>query len=434
VRECFSKSIVLGTVDNPLVAKPYCDPLDISENSISRVTACLCETDLCNAFRSGGEKPSPRVNQQSSVPTSNKRQQENESNSDRNSERDSNPRSSSDRQPSPSRNREIEETPRRPKNPPKPIAKQIYHPDKTGLQCFSCGSLLNPDAKCDEFSRTNISLTQTCLKGESCLMYTWKKSATETATLRECFPTRVLLGTINNPLTASKYCTQRDITDDGSGSIKACLCNTDYCNDASDDEYFENEIFSGNDNPNRKTVSSPSRNHITTKRTPRQTTRTTTRQTFPPTTRRSVTQSTTTGRPRSCPRDFENVSNNCYFISSERVGWIEAKKKCEMKGARLISLEYKDKQEDLLEFVSSSTNRRRGKYWTGGNDIHKEGAWEWEGSSASVPGFGWSEDPYDSAEENCLSWSVYFGYNVGDSDSNWHGASCCNSQRYICQV
>merc|ERR1719320_1805672 len=81
VRECFSKSIVLGTVDNPLVAKPYCDPIDISENSISRVTACLCETDLCNAFRSAGEKPQPRVNQQSSEPKasqSNRRHQENE--------------------------------------------------------------------------------------------------------------------------------------------------------------------------------------------------------------------------------------------------------------------------------------------------------------------------------------------------------------------
>ena len=112
------------------------------------------------------------------------------------------------------------------------------------------------------------------------------------ATLRECFPTRVLLGTITNPLTPSDQCFERDITDDGSGSIKACLCNTDYCND---DVSFENEIFSGNDESKRKTISSPSRNQITTTRTPRQTTRQTTRQTFPPTTRRSFTQKTTTG-------------------------------------------------------------------------------------------------------------------------------------------
>ena len=58
-------------------------------------------------------------------------------------------------------------------------------------------------------------------------------------------------------------------------------------------------------------------------------------------------------RPRSCPPDFENVSNNCYFISSERVGWIEAKKKCELKDAELISLEDKDKEEDLRFYYAS---------------------------------------------------------------------------------
>ena len=77
-----------------------------------------------------------------------------------------------------------------------------------GLQCFSCGSLLHPDKEdCDTFDRTNISHTQTCLKGEACLLYTWRKSTTETATLRECFPTRVLLGSIQDPLAPQvSYC------------------------------------------------------------------------------------------------------------------------------------------------------------------------------------------------------------------------------------
>ena len=70
-----------------------------------------------------------------------------------------------------------------------------------GLQCFSCGSLLNPDKEdCESFDRTNRSHSQTCLKGEACLLYSWRKSALETATLRECFPTRVLLGSIQDPL------------------------------------------------------------------------------------------------------------------------------------------------------------------------------------------------------------------------------------------
>ena len=58
--------------------------------------------------------------------------------------------------------------------------KQTFHADLPGLQCYSCGSLLNPNKKCDEFSRTDKNQVQTCLKDEACLMYSWKKSPTET--------------------------------------------------------------------------------------------------------------------------------------------------------------------------------------------------------------------------------------------------------------
>ena len=73
-----------------------------------------------------------------------------------------------------------------------------------------------------------------------------------------------------------------------------------------------------------------------------------------------------------------------------------------MKDAQLISLEHADKDEDLLEFVSGITKRRRAKYWTGGNDIYKEGKWEWEGTSNLVPDYGWSGEPYNFMV--CIIW------------------------------
>ena len=111
------------------------------------------------------------------------------------------------------------------------------------------------------------------------------------ATLRECFPTRVLLGTINNPLTPSDYCFERDITDDGSGSIKACLCSTDYCNDSGDEVELVNEIFSDDEQYNQKSISSPSRNEKTTTRTLKKPSRSSNKFT----TTRSTTQRTTKG-------------------------------------------------------------------------------------------------------------------------------------------
>ena len=50
------------------------------------------------------------------------------------------------------------------------------------------------------------------------------------ATVRECFKTDILLGTINNPLQPSATCVEQDISEDGSGSGFACLCTSDLCN------------------------------------------------------------------------------------------------------------------------------------------------------------------------------------------------------------
>ena len=220
-------------------------------------------------------------------------------------------------------------------------------------------------------------------------MYSWKKSPTETATLRECFPTRVLLGTIRDPLVALPDCSQRDITDDGSGAIFACLCNTDFCNDA------PQAI-----NKKTGTVQVPEK--------PR---------------------SSPITLARNCPPDFELVDGECYFVSTERVGWIEARKKCEVRKSQLISFQTDEKRKLLAEYVSSTLGRRRGEFWTSGNDISREGVWHWaEQRNSPVSSSGWLESPYISLEENCLVW------NVGRGRDGWLGSSCCNSIGYICEL
>ena len=236
-------------------------------------------------------------------------------------------------------------------------------------------------------------------------MYSWKKSPTETATLRECFPTRVLLGTIRDPLVPLPDCSQRDITDDSSGSIFACLCNTDFCNDAG------NAISTGR---SRQSSSSASRQSSSTpaRELPRQ----------------SPVRQSSVRKIKQCPDDFDLVDGECYFLSTERVGWIEARKKCEVRNAALISFDSDLKRTKLSEYVSSSNRRRRAEYWTSGNDIAREGVWQWAEQGARVSSRGWLESPYTSLEENCLVWSVVRGRN------GWQGSSCCNNIGYICEL
>ena len=169
MRECLKREIVLGSVSAPVLVSPRCQPQDISQSSLTQVSACLCDSDLCNAgdTQSPGQSPGARARDKKAKVI-----------------------------------QEIPRTsPREKKQRSGELVKVKEADTSPGLQCFSCGSLLNPEKEdCQTFDRTNISHTQTCLKGEACLLYTWRKSATETATLRECFPTRVLLGSIQDPL------------------------------------------------------------------------------------------------------------------------------------------------------------------------------------------------------------------------------------------
>ena len=49
IRECFTPTILLGSIENPLRVKSGCDLQDISETPGASILACLCDSDLCNA-------------------------------------------------------------------------------------------------------------------------------------------------------------------------------------------------------------------------------------------------------------------------------------------------------------------------------------------------------------------------------------------------
>ena len=53
--------------------------------------------------------------------------------------------------------------------------------------------------------------------------------------------------------------------------------------------------------------------------------------------------------------------------------------------------------------------RRRSEFWISGNDIEEEGTWEWAKTRVRVPAFGWTEEPFQSPEENCLAWTLFDG-------------------------
>ena len=99
-----------------------------------------------------------------------------------------------------------------------------------GLQCYSCGSLFSTGDECPTFNSSDSSQVATCSPGEACLLYTWRKSDSELATIRQCFNTEVVLGRLDDPLTPASECEEKDISEKGTGEGRACLCTNNLCN------------------------------------------------------------------------------------------------------------------------------------------------------------------------------------------------------------
>ena len=232
---------------------------------------------------------------------------------------------------------------------------------------------------------------------------------------------------MENPLKPSPTCNQRDITEDGSGTTIACLCTTNYCN-GGNDQFHKNENTKSSKKQSKKPKFLKSPSTKTTKAP----------QEFTSKQGNNLHQILRSLilyllSDKSCPKNFAKIGGSCYFISKERVGWVEARKKCEAQDSMLVALESETINEELVRIVKESSKRHYAEFWTAGNDIEEEGVWEWAGVRSIVPDYGWTEDPYYSIEENCQLWVVELRTRGRYSDG-WHGASCCNSAQYICQI
>ena len=137
---------------------------------------------------------------------------------------------------------------------------------------------------CSSFNSRDPSQVETCALGEACLYYSWRKSARESSVIRECFPTSVLLGSIDQPVQPQAQCSPTSLESD---SISACLCTSDLCNGVGEDD-VNTELA------------------LVTTRRPRVAPTTTT---TPPTTRRTTTRRR--ARPTR-PRKSSNSVGNCH--------------------------------------------------------------------------------------------------------------------------
>ena len=99
---------------------------------------------------------------------------------------------------------------------------------------------------------------------------------------------------------------------------------------------------------------------------------------------------------------------------------------CRKSGGYLVELD--DAQEYQFVFNLVSTIRGANSFWTGGNDIKKEGTWVYYNSKKPVPKLSWTRGQPDNfgGREDCMEFRLNFG---GLND--W---LCYRKGKFICEI
>lgn len=125
-----------------------------------------------------------------------------------------------------------------------------------------------------------------------------------------------------------------------------------------------------------------------------------------------------------CPYDWRNYTDKCYYFSSGKDIFDDAKLFCEDKGSMLVVIETKEEQQ----FIKKQTNSK-GNFWIGLTDSEEEHVWKWmDGTHLSFtnwkPGQPDNWTPEEGPGEDCAG-LIYSGL--------WNDFHCADLNYFICE-
>lgn len=77
-----------------------------------------------------------------------------------------------------------------------------------------------------------------------------------------------------------------------------------------------------------------------------------------------------------CPPNFTRIGSECYYISSNRVNWLDAHFECKDRNSRLAEL-FKYEDRTLRKYLMHSDDPDRFDIWIGGIYNWEKKKWQW---------------------------------------------------------
>ncbi|XP_034164115.1 C-type lectin domain family 10 member A-like isoform X2 [Pangasianodon hypophthalmus] len=141
------------------------------------------------------------------------------------------------------------------------------------------------------------------------------------------------------------------------------------------------------------------------------------------------------GNCGKCLPNWVQMGSTCfYFDVSSTIpskGWKESRDECKKKGADLVIIDSKEKQEFIiknLKELKQSFSYYNG-FWIGLKDDHTEGIWKWLNDATLTQGYWMDGEPNDERGiEDCAA-----VYSTNNPMKAWNDAPCSHPLKWICE-
>ncbi|EDW75405.2 uncharacterized protein Dwil_GK23836 [Drosophila willistoni] len=128
---------------------------------------------------------------------------------------------------------------------------------------------------------------------------------------------------------------------------------------------------------------------------------------------------------------FININNRYYYFGTDPQNWYVAYEKCRALSSELVTFDSLEEFEAIAKYLKARGDRN--EYWTSGNDLGREGTYNWFSTGKQLSISKWAPNQPDNSagRENCIHMGYIYTYS---KDFELNDRPCESLFRYICEA